>query len=61
MQINILKIAEAVENALLEDVANGRLADFHIQCIPDDNEIVIQVIKPVKHIKVNYVLRKGSF
>lgn len=56
----LMKVAEAFEIGLLERQALGEIGDFHVDMIPDDMRVgvVFTVVKPLKHIKVNFV--KGS-
>jgi hypothetical protein len=50
--MNFIKIAEAVENVLLEKVATGAISDYHIEILQDDNKIEVWYaqINPIKSI-----------
>lgn len=50
MELNLLKMAESFELALLEKRALGEILDYHIDVVYDDDKIEITTI-PVRSLK----------
>ncbi len=60
MDINKLrKVAEKMEDLLLEEQARREIVSYSIDIIPDDNKIEITevMMSPIKEIEVKYELR----
>lgn len=59
MEVNLLKLAEAFDTALLERRALKEINDYAIEVVPDDSriEIMLVPVKSVHHIKSRVVLR----
>lgn len=53
--MNIKKLAEAIDTALLNKVAIGDISNYAIDIVPDNNKIEIVMMKrvPIKNLKID--------
>lgn len=56
------KVAEGMENALLEGQVLHTIGNYSIDIVPDDDKIEIHYsrIKPLKHIETTFTLKGAA-